>query len=207
MQETNIITEWHKRGCVAGRGVLIDYASWAQRNGISYSPMEKNCIKVEDLEAIAKEQGVTFRPGDILLVRSGMVKWYNDTAPDVRDKATAGGHAFTGVEGSPESIEWLWNHHFAAIAGDAIGFEAWPANPAWSKWSLFVRHHDANRVSLLEIHDWCLALLGMPIGELWDLEALATECKKQKRWTFFLTSSPLHVEGGVASPPNAIAIL
>lgn len=47
----------------------------------------------------------------------------------------------------------------------------------------------------------------MPIGELWDLEALAVECNRQKKWTFFLTSSPLNVEGGVASPPNALAIL
>ncbi len=57
------------------------------------------------------------------------------------------------------------------------------------------------------IHDWALALLGIPIGELWDLEALAAECKKQNKWTFFLTSAPLNVDGGIASPPNAIAIL
>lgn len=126
-------TEWHKHGCVAGRSVLIDYSSWAERNGISYSPMEKNCISVQDLEHIAQEQGITFKPGDILLVRSGMVKWYNTQTPKVRNEATHNGHAFTGVEGSPETIEWLWNHHFAAIVGDAIGFEAWPANPEWSK--------------------------------------------------------------------------
>jgi hypothetical protein len=47
---------------------------------------------------------------------------------------------------------------------------------------------------------------GMPIGEMWDLEALAAECEKQQRWTFFLTSAPLNVTGGVASPPNALAI-
>ena len=44
----------------------------------------------------------------------------------------------------------------------------------------------------------------MPIGELWDLEKLAEECKKRGRWTFFLTSSPLNLRGGVASPPNAM---
>lgn len=25
-----------------------------------------------------------------------------------------------------QTVEWLWNHHFAAVAGDAIAFEAWP---------------------------------------------------------------------------------
>jgi len=47
---------------------------------------------------------------------------------------------------------------------------------------------------------------GMPIGEMWDLELLAEECKQQQKWTFFLTSAPLNTKGGVASPPNAIAV-
>lgn len=56
------------------------------------------------------------------------------------------------------------------------------------------------------IHDNALALWGTPLGELWDLEALAEECKRQGRWSFFVTSCPLNVSGGVASPPNALAI-
>jgi hypothetical protein len=46
----------------------------------------------------------------------------------------------------------------------------------------------------------------MPLGELWDLETLAAECEKEKRWTFFMTSSPINTPGGIASPPNAIAV-
>lgn len=56
------------------------------------------------------------------------------------------------------------------------------------------------------LHDYALAFWGMPLGEMWDLEALAAECETQQRWTFFLTSSPLNLPGGAASPPNAIAI-
>jgi hypothetical protein len=56
------------------------------------------------------------------------------------------------------------------------------------------------------IHNFLLAFWGTPIGELWDLEELARLCEKNKRWTFFLTSAPLNVEGGVASPCNAMAI-
>lgn len=56
------------------------------------------------------------------------------------------------------------------------------------------------------LHDTLLGLWGTPIGELWDLEKLAEECKTQDRWTFFLTSAPLNIAGGVASPPNALAI-
>ena len=56
------------------------------------------------------------------------------------------------------------------------------------------------------IHDTALSLWGMPMGELWDLEELAEECKRQNRWSFFFTSEVVNVPGGVASPPNALAI-
>lgn len=44
-------------------------------------------------------------------------------------------------------------------------------------------------------------------GELFDLEALSAACKKHNKYTFFFTSAPLNIPGGVASPPNALAIL
>lgn len=43
-------------------------------------------------------------------------------------------------------------------------------------------------------------------GEMWDLEELSLECAKQKRFSFFLTSMPLHITGGVAGPANVLAI-
>lgn len=47
---------------------------------------------------------------------------------------------------------------------------------------------------------------GMPIGESWDLEELSRVCEEEQRWTFFLTSQPLNLNGGIASPANAMAI-
>jgi hypothetical protein len=41
---------------------------------------------------------------------------------------------------------------------------------------------------------------------MFDLERLSAECKKHHRWSFFVTSAPLHIEGGVGSPPNILAI-
>jgi len=48
---------------------------------------------------------------------------------------------------------------------------------------------------------------GTPIGELWNLEQLAEACKKENKYSFFFTSAPLNEHGGIASPPNALAIL
>lgn len=56
------------------------------------------------------------------------------------------------------------------------------------------------------MHEVILSGWGMPIGELFDLEKLAEHCRKEKRWSFFLTSEVCKVPGGVASPPNGLAI-
>jgi hypothetical protein len=43
-------------------------------------------------------------------------------------------------------------------------------------------------------------------GELFDLEALSKICAELGRYSFFVTSMPLNMPGGVSSPPNAMAI-
>lgn len=36
-------------------------------------------------------------------------------------------HQACGVEGTTQVAKWLWNCHFAAVASDAMAFEAmWP---------------------------------------------------------------------------------
>lgn len=57
------------RGGIVARAVLIDYVSYAEKHGIKYSPTTRHEITVKDVEAIAKEQGVEFKPADILVIR------------------------------------------------------------------------------------------------------------------------------------------
>jgi len=182
------IDHWTKRGGIVGRGILFDYVEYATRHNIQFNPMSRHPITLSDLKTIAKECNITPRPGDILLVRTGWVQWYEEHSVEERIEYVTNGKAWIGVEGSEESLEWIWDNHFAAVAADSIGFECWPPQEPW------------------KMHDFLLAGWGCPIGEMWDLENLAQECSKQKRWSFFLTSSPLNTKGGVATPPNAIAI-
>jgi len=187
----NGIEQWTKRGGIAGRGVLIDYYSWAQSQGIAYSPgLDRHCISEKDLEAAAAAQGTVFKRGDILLIRSGYVKWHNEAPSEDRQKGTELAKHWTGLEGTPSSIEWLWNHHFSAVAGDACVFEAWPAKD-----------------EKYRLHDNLISMWGTPVGEMFDLERLAETCKALNKWSFLFTSAPLNVVGGIASPPNAICIL
>ncbi|KIV95603.1 hypothetical protein PV10_03234 [Exophiala mesophila] len=186
----NGIDQWSRRGGIVGRGVLLDYYAWAQAQGIQYSPIERHPISEIDLEAVAKSQGTIFRQGDILLIRCGFVTWYKQASPHERRAGTVDGMAWAGVEGTKDSVEWFWNRHFSAVAGDANVFEAWPAKD------------DRYR-----LHDNLIALFGMPVGEMFDLDELADVCKRLNKWSFFFTSAPLNFPGGIASPPNALCIL
>lgn len=183
------ISEWLKRGGVVGRGVLLDYEEYARRHGILYSPVERHEITIDDLEKMIQEQGVTIEQGDILIIRSGLTAVRNScNNPDIFEQQMGKGK-FVGVKGGSETAQWLWDHKVAAVAGDTVAFEAWPP----TKWT-----------ESLHVH--LLAMLGIPLGELWNLEPLAQKCKALNRYTFFLTSAPLNVTHGIASPPNALAI-
>ncbi|KAK5045665.1 hypothetical protein LTR84_009034 [Exophiala bonariae] len=190
----NGIHEWTKRGII-GRGVLIDHYSWMTEQGSeSYDPWEYHKIPVSEVKTIAEARGITFQTGDILFLRTGFVHRYQ-TMPlhELTDKMSQSEYFYPGLEGSEESLRWLWDTHFAAVAADSPGFEAWSAGLG-----------DTNEQ--YRMHETLLSGFGLPIGELFDLEELSVECKKQKRWTFFVTSMPLNIPGGVGSPPNAVAI-
>jgi len=45
------------------------------------------------------------------------------------------------------------------------------------------------------LHEYILALWGMPLGEMLDLEKLAQTCREKNRWTFFFTSAPANCPG------------
>ncbi|KAG5656985.1 hypothetical protein KAF25_011154 [Fusarium avenaceum] len=204
------------RGGIVGRGILVDWLSWWEHENPGLEPPSAiSChkIPVSELEAALAYQGTETKQGDILIVRSGFVRWHkyvitnnlpslreddksdNPSSPnsnakaDIRALGTEKQHYMIGLANNDETVRWLYSKHFSAVAGDTMGFEAWPYPDDCC------------------LHEWLLVQWGTPIGELWDLEALAEECKAHNRWSFFLASAPLRVVGGCASPPNAIAIL
>jgi kynurenine formamidase len=176
------VAAWSDRGIIA-RGVFLDIYKWAKE---SYDPFTKHAITVSDIKACAKEQGVEFRKGDILIIRSGWIKRH-----DSCDNAELASHqkepAFAGVQQCEEMKEFLHDNYFAAVAGDAPAFEVC-IPPDW--W----------------LHEFLLANWGIPIGEFWNLEKLSETCARLGRYEFCLVSKPLNVPTGIGSPPNAIAI-
>jgi hypothetical protein len=190
------LQHWAKEG-IAGRGVLIDYASWAEQRGIEYSTFEAHEVRLEDIRAIAEKCEIEFQKGDILFVRIGMTKEWDGTMTTAEKEAYAASSApqHAGVEASQDVLRFLWDNKFAAVAGDGISWEVYPPNDNKEK--------EEDKVFL---HEYLLAGWGMPIGEMFDLEALAKICKEERRWSFFVTSTPFNMPGGVSSPPNCMAL-
>jgi len=190
------LNHWHKRGGLVARGVLIDYKRYADENGIQYSPFTDHRISIDTIEKIAKQQGVEFKTGDVLIIRSGFTEGLTGISGEEQAEKM-GSHKTCGVEGTTESAKWHWNKHFAAVAGDAIAYEAIPP---------ILEDGSTGSVAELVLHQYFLGLFGLHIGELWDLKELGETCKRLNKYSFLLTSSPLNVPGGIGSPPNAIAI-
>ncbi len=184
----NGIEHWARRG-IAGRGVLLDFPRFAAQHGLTFAPGEHCLITAEQLQAAAAWQGVQFQAGDILLLRTGWVGWYETLNGEQRAAlAQPGGLIVAGLEQSDNSLRFLWDHHFAAIACDNPPFEAYPPPETGM------------------MHETIIGLWGMPIGEMFQLDALAAACAADQRFEFFVTSAPLNKLGGVASPPNALAL-
>ncbi|KAL2802935.1 putative cyclase-domain-containing protein [Aspergillus granulosus] len=176
---------------IVTRGVLLDWYTYALKNDLPHSPFANQAIPLEQLLRVAREQRVTFRRGDILIIRTGWTAAYSKLRTE--EKERLGGRddrASIGVEASEESFRWHWEQQFAAVASDTVAYEAWPSPKPWG----------------VCMHEMLLSGWGMPIGECWDLEELSETCRQLNRWTFLLTSQPLNLPGGVASPPNATAV-
>ncbi|KIW02576.1 uncharacterized protein PV09_06027 [Verruconis gallopava] len=192
---------WAKEG-ICGRGVLLDYVEYAKRHSIKYKTLSDHSIPLSVLLDIAKEQNLTFRRGDILFVRIGFTKeWDNEmTAAEKVAYAQNPKPQHAGLEGTEEMLRWIWNEGFAAVAGDAVSFEVYPQKRSYP------RGEGQAEVEGLFMHEYLLAGWGMPIGELFDLEELSRRCQEENRWDFFVASAPLNMPGGVSTPPNCLAI-
>ncbi|KAK3365998.1 hypothetical protein B0T24DRAFT_637581 [Lasiosphaeria ovina] len=189
----NGIQAWAEKGIV-GRGVLVDYYSWRLAQGYNEKSNAADAfattpISPADLKACLAAQGTEVRFGDVLLVRSGwMAAHASKTEAEIKAlQAEFPQHRFVGLEQSEEMLRWIWES-FSAVAGDQPSLECWPTQKDWS------------------LHEVLLSGWGCPIGELFHLEKLAEECRRLNRWSFFVASEPCNVEGGVASPPNILAI-
>jgi kynurenine formamidase len=169
------------------RAVLLDLPRYWAASGLPVDPHGGQSISVADLRDCARAQGTQWLPGDVLVVRTGFLAAYRE-----RGGLPADGLAMptsAGLDASADMARFLWDEGFAAVAADNPAVEVLPGDPA-----------------IGSLHRRLIPALGMPLGELWDLDELAESCAADRRYECCVVSVPLRVPGGVASPANVMAI-
>ncbi|KAF9886971.1 hypothetical protein FE257_010712 [Aspergillus nanangensis] len=166
------INNWVQAGGIVGRGILLDFCSYAQTKNIHYELVGNQAsysITAQDLSACAAAQGVEIRYGDILFVRTGFWVGYNRLSEE--EKAAWSEkepfNTWVGVETSASMARFIWDGGVSACAGDAPGWERIPNTDSPSEAGL----------KGLSLHEIMLGGWGMPIGEMFDLESL--DCLSQ----------------------------
>jgi kynurenine formamidase len=183
------IHQWAAR--FVGRGVLIDAFAFCKARGRDVRPMEREVFTLADLKGALESQGTTLKPGTILLVRTGWMESYDQCTPEQKGALSSFANVkAAGIEPTQEMVAWLWDQRVAAIGTDSPGVEPLPA--------------DFSDEGIL--HYRALPLLGLPLGELFVLAPLAEDCARDRRYEFMLVSAPMVLQGGIATPPNAVAI-
>lgn len=150
------IQAWCRQGIV-GRGILLDYRRWCDKNAKGYKLLSDHAIDVDDLEACAREQGVQWRAGDILCIRTGWTVGYFELTEDEKlafSHETPTSHV--GVATSVKTLRWLWEKGFSAVCSDTPGWERWPALPG---------DGEVGGIGKLRLHEVLLNGWGMPIGK------------------------------------------
>ncbi|WP_169250970.1 cyclase family protein [Brevibacterium sp. 'Marine'] len=183
------IHHWGARG-IATRGIVLDVSDVVAAQG---GPGSQVSITVDDLEAARQATGLEYAAGDILLIRTGFLDWYRSIGPTERESlADRSTIRSCGLDRSENMVEYLWNAHVAGIAMDNPTAEVWPGQSSGPCASL---------------HRVLIGLLGMAIGELWNLDALAAACQTEDKYDVLLVSAPTTMVGAIGSPANAVAIL
>jgi kynurenine formamidase len=167
---------------IMSRGVLLDIARLkrVERLPIDYA------ITVDDLNAACEAEGVAMRKGDIVLIRTGHIQTFTID----RNRA-----AFTGLQPglSPACAEWVHDHSLAAVTADNLAVEIMAPEGLRSEMPL-------------AFHMLCLRDMGCPLGEMFNLDALAADCAEDGRYAFMLAAPPIAFTNAFGSPVNPLAL-
>ncbi len=165
---------------LVGRGVLLDVA---RRKGVDCLPLDYR-ITPEDLDATLAAERIALTSGDIVLIRTG----------NLGRARMAGGWSRYTYDDEPgpglESLPWFAEHQVAATATDTWAFEVLPSGSSIG----------------FPIHAVAIVHMGLLLGEIFDLDALAADCAADGIYEFLFSGPPLPFTGAVGSPVNPLAI-
>lgn len=165
---------------VVGRGVLLDVPAAL---GVDYLPATQS-VRLADLLAAEKRQGLALRPGDIVLVSTGR---------DARRAAQRGvlnpfSEGLAGLHA--ECLKLLHEREVAVLGGDGISDHMpFLSVPEWP----------------FPIHQIGIVGMGLHLIDNLHLGPLMRACAERRRWEFLFTMNPLRITRGTGCPANPVA--
>jgi kynurenine formamidase len=177
--------------------VLIDLGRYRDTIGAPIDHAHGEPLDIGLLDQALAAQGVTVGAGDLLMIRTGWAQWFLEDATPTERQRIHDHKSCTGIAQSHDAIDWFADHRVALAASDTFALERLPA-VAGSPFGADTDHG--------MMHQELIAMLGLPIGELWKLDELSQDCAGDGRYECLLTVKPLNLTGGVGSPANATAI-
>jgi kynurenine formamidase len=164
---------------IIARGVLIDVAG---AKGLEALP-SNYAISIADLQQALQKQNTQLKLGDIVLIRTGTLKYWGETGSD---HAKIGAHDSAGI--SLETAKWLVEQNGTMmIASDTSGLEYGPAGKD-------AKAYRDKYGSFNPVHKYLLIEQGVHIGEFHNMEALARE----RVYEFCYLASVNKIKGSVA---------
>ncbi|MCC6859753.1 MAG: cyclase family protein [Bryobacterales bacterium] len=152
---------------ILARAVLIDVAGW---KGVDALP-GNFAIGSKELQAALKAQNTDVEPGDIVMIRTGVLRYWGRTGAD---HAKLAQHDTAGL--TLEGAKWLVAQKGAVMIGaDTSGLEV-ASDPALPG-------------VVLPVHEYLLVEQGVHIGEFHYLEELARD--KAYRFTYVAVTNRL----------------
>jgi kynurenine formamidase len=159
---------WGVRKCdastippIIARGVLIDVAGFKKMEALP----SHYAITVADLQGALREQDTRLKPGDVVLIRTGTLRYWGETGND--EKGLIKEHDSAGI--NLESAKWLVEENGAMMIGsDTSGLEYVPQEQD-------DKAYRAKYKSFMPVHTYLLIQQGVHIGEFHHLEELARE--------------------------------
>jgi kynurenine formamidase len=162
------------------RGLLLDFP---RAFGTDWLPLGYH-LTVADIERALDYANVEPHSGDILLLRTGNLG---------RARRSGGWDVFTYCDepgiGLAE-LAWFHEHEIAGAATDTWAFEVIPSGT--SIW--------------LPVHAVGIVHMGLLVGEIFALDALADACERDGVYEFLLAGAPLPFSRAVGGPVNPIAL-
>lgn len=174
---------------IVTRGLLLDIARLKGVDALD-EIAPGYAITGDDLDAACEQSKVAPQAGDVILVRTGQMRYFH--AGDRQRYAV--GTEFSQPGLSVDTISWIRDLDLAGAFVDTYAYEAFPpTQPDWS---------DCLAVHLLQLRD-----MGLLQGQNWDFEALAEACAEEGSGDVLLLAAPEPLVGATSAPVAPVAVL